>query len=296
MPGIIGLHDHLYYQQRDDVQLSQAVHRRRGDHDPHHRQPRFIPGVESSAVGRERRRSGARSVSLLAPIYKGHPSRSAGCIHSTTPTMPRLVRYWSEEGVQWFKAYTTITHDELAAAIDEAHKYGIKVTGHLCSIGFREAVSLASTISSTVTPPTASSCPASNRTFAIRAARFGVCIDRPSKSAVQQTIKEIVAKKVAMTSTLAVEELSSATRVPRDQRVLDALNPESAKNVKQYYDSAATRTTRSRASLKKAMEFEREFVKAGGLLGAGSDPAASARSPAIRTRGTSSCWSRPGSP
>jgi len=55
-----------------------------------------------------------------------------------------------------------------------------------------------------------------------------------------------------MTSTLAVEELSSATRVPRRPRVLDALNPESAKNVKQYYDSAATRNDAvARASLRR---------------------------------------------
>src|SRR5690606_30213145 len=36
----------------------------------------------------------------------------------------RLVRYWAEEGVTWFKAYTQISRAELAAAIDEAHKHG----------------------------------------------------------------------------------------------------------------------------------------------------------------------------
>jgi imidazolonepropionase-like amidohydrolase len=76
-----------------------------------------------------------------------------------------------------------------------------------------------------------------------------------------------------MTSTLAVEEISSATRVPRDQRVLDALAPNYAAQVKAYYDSAQFRKDSvPRLALKKAMEFEREFVKAGGLLGAGSDP------------------------
>ena len=35
-----------------------------------------------------------------------------------------------------------ITPDELAAAVKAAHAHGIKVTGHLCSIGFREAAAL----------------------------------------------------------------------------------------------------------------------------------------------------------
>ncbi|MGZ6383705.1 MAG: amidohydrolase family protein, partial [Bdellovibrionota bacterium] len=54
----------------------------------------------------------------------------------------RTVNYWLDEGVDNFKAYMFITHDELAAAIAAAHKRGAKVTGHLCTIGFREAAAL----------------------------------------------------------------------------------------------------------------------------------------------------------
>ena len=35
-----------------------------------------------------------------------------------------------------------ITRAELKAAVDAAHRRGIKVTGHLCSIGFREAAAI----------------------------------------------------------------------------------------------------------------------------------------------------------
>ncbi len=35
-----------------------------------------------------------------------------------------------------------ITRSELTAVIEEVHKRGLKVTGHLCSIGFREAAEL----------------------------------------------------------------------------------------------------------------------------------------------------------
>src|SRR5207237_6620272 len=41
-----------------------------------------------------------------------------------------------------FKAYAHITRDELKAAIEEAHKRGLKVTGHLCSVTYKEAAEL----------------------------------------------------------------------------------------------------------------------------------------------------------
>src|SRR3954447_7539606 len=46
-----------------------------------------------------------------------------------------------------------------------------------------------------------------------------------------------------------------------------------SKSVAQYYERGRTATDSvERAAFKKSMEFERAFVKAGGLLGAGSDP------------------------
>ena len=67
-------------------------------------------------------------------------------VSSYQPSSPddarRVVRYWAEEGVSWFKAYASISRAVLGAAIDEAHRLGIKVTGHLCSVSFREAVAL----------------------------------------------------------------------------------------------------------------------------------------------------------
>jgi len=54
----------------------------------------------------------------------------------------RVVRYWAEEGISWFKAYTWISRAELGAAIEEAHRNGVQVTAHLCSVGYREAVAL----------------------------------------------------------------------------------------------------------------------------------------------------------
>ena len=54
----------------------------------------------------------------------------------------RQVSYWAEMGATSFKAYMHITRAELSAAIDAAHKRGLKLTGHLCSITYREAAQL----------------------------------------------------------------------------------------------------------------------------------------------------------
>jgi imidazolonepropionase-like amidohydrolase len=54
----------------------------------------------------------------------------------------KLVDVWADKGATSFKAYMYLSHSSLAAAIDEAHKRGLKLTGHLCAVGFREAAAL----------------------------------------------------------------------------------------------------------------------------------------------------------
>ena len=53
-----------------------------------------------------------------------------------------MVDYWADRGVSSFKAYINITRAELKAAIEAAHKRGIKVTGHLCSVTYKEAAEM----------------------------------------------------------------------------------------------------------------------------------------------------------
>jgi hypothetical protein len=52
------------------------------------------------------------------------------------------VAYWADRGVTSFKAYAHITREELRAAVAEAHKHGLKVTGHLCSVTYAEAAEI----------------------------------------------------------------------------------------------------------------------------------------------------------
>src|SRR5439155_21832636 len=81
-------------------------------------------------------------IRLTAPYITGEHGGGAMAILSSPEAARRFVAYWAAEGATWIKAYTDIRRAELGAAIQEAHRRGIKVTGHLCSVSFQEAVSL----------------------------------------------------------------------------------------------------------------------------------------------------------
>src|SRR6516165_1816605 len=140
IPGIVGLHDHMYYSGRMQFAtyprlfLASGITtiRTTGSNDPYQElnlreaiQAGKVPGPEVVPCG---------------PYLEGKNGLRWARALNTPEDARRVVRYWSEEGITWFKAYTQITNAELAAAIDEAHKHGMKVTAHLCSVGFREAV------------------------------------------------------------------------------------------------------------------------------------------------------------
>lgn len=183
----------------------------------------------------------------------------------------RVVRYWAEEGVSWFKAYTEISRAELAAAIDEAHKHGLKVTAHLCSVTFSEAVDLGidnlehGLFANSEYDPRKQpdECPPG---FLNGYENLDI-----QSEPVQRTIRKMVDRGVAMTSTLVVYEVSVRDRPPIDERVFEILAPEIARDVRAVAEQRR-KDGLSPLILKKAMEFEYAFAKAGGLLAAGVDP------------------------
>jgi hypothetical protein len=91
---------------------------------------------------------------------------------------------------------------------------------------------------------------------------------------IQRLIGTLVEHHVAVTSTLPVFESLSGTRVPLlDNRVINLLAPELRVVYTAQKDVVSGRPdTVWGPMLKKEMEFEREFVRAGGLLVAGVDP------------------------
>src|SRR5213596_2554495 len=82
-------------------------------------------------------------IDATAPYLEG-PGLGLDQVHELTGVddARRMVNYWADAGATSFTAYTHITRAELRAAVEEAHKRGLKITGHLCSVTFREAASL----------------------------------------------------------------------------------------------------------------------------------------------------------
>jgi len=186
-----------------------------------------------------------------------------------------MVRYWAGQGVDDFKVYMNITRAELAAAIEEAHRLGLKITGHLGSIGFREAAAMGiddlehglMVDSEFVPGKQPDVCPPA------REGRVTLLKLDVSGPEVRETIRELVARKVAVTSTLPVFEISVPGRPPLQQRVLDAMSEEARLSYLTTRARIGERPDSPMASLlEKEMEFERAFVAAGGLLLAGPDP------------------------
>jgi hypothetical protein len=185
------------------------------------------------------------------------------------------VDYWIGEGATSFKAYMHITRAELAAAIAAAHTHDIKVTGHLCSIGFTEAVGLGidnlehGLVVDTEFLPgkTPDVCPDPKQAGA------GLAKMDIGDPRLQQLIKLLVDKHVAVTSTLPVFETFVPGRAPIDPRVLDAMLPEARAQYLKTREATAKKTDSYWPKL-FALEqaFERAFAKQGGLLMTGLDP------------------------
>jgi imidazolonepropionase-like amidohydrolase len=184
---------------------------------------------------------------------------------------------WANLGVTSFKVYTNIGRAELAALIAAAHKRDLKVTGHLCAVGFSEAADLGiDNLEHGLVVDTEffsgkkiDQCP--NRSdWLPELARIDV-----TSEPVQEMIRKLVSRGVAITSTLPVFETFAGQRFHLDPRMQAALSPDAyASCLSQIaYDRANPRWPQLwERTLKKEMQFEREFVGAGGLLVSGVDP------------------------
>jgi imidazolonepropionase-like amidohydrolase len=187
----------------------------------------------------------------------------------------RMVNQWADEGVTSFKAYMYINRAELGAAVEEAHKRHIKVTGHLCAVGFREAAALGidnlehgiAVDTEFVPGKKPDVCPPQAETVS-NLTKLDI-----ESAPVREMIRDLVARKVAVTSTLAVFEAFLPDRPPLQQRVLDALTADARTAYLTSRARAAERKDSPWAvALRKEMQFELAFARAGGLLMAGTDP------------------------
>ncbi|HLL74450.1 MAG TPA: amidohydrolase family protein [Pyrinomonadaceae bacterium] len=220
---------------------------------------------------------------VTAPYLEGRGAFTPVMRQLTGPEdARRMVNFWADAGATSFKAYMNITREELRAAVEEAHKRGLKVTGHLCSVGYREAAEIGIdnlehgllADSEFVPDKKPDQCPPGS---AVSASLRQLDINGP---AAKETIRALVAKNVAITSTLPVFEAGGAPLAQSGIGAASALLNPRVLNVMstdarvRYLQARARVSSESNyvALLRKAMDFERAFVQAGGLLVTGPDP------------------------
>lgn len=281
IPGLVGMHDHIFYPagpghyntlefSAPRLYLAAGVTtiRTTGGMEPY-TELNLKKAIEEGRIPGPRMR-------VTSPYLEGPGAFTLQMHELESPEEAReMVAYWAGVGIDDFKAYTNITRAQLAAAIEEIHTRGMKITGHLCSIGFREAAAMGIDnlehgllVDTEFTPgKRPDECPPSRAT---REALLALDVDGDE---VQTTIRELVSQGVAVTSTLPVYEISVPGRPPLDQGVLDAMAPDARAS----YVSTRNRIAESSNSiaadlLQLEMAFERAFVEAGGLLLAGPDP------------------------
>jgi imidazolonepropionase-like amidohydrolase len=291
LPGLIGMHEHLFYPTAGGFRGQLGMYSEQGNSGP---MLYLAAGVTTARTAGsinpyldlnlrkaiESGREAGPDLDVTGPYLEGPPAIQIPVHELDGPGDARkTVEYWHGEGVTSFKAYMHITPDELRASIDTAHKFGAKITAHLCSIGFTEAAEMGidnlehgiiidTEFYSKKLPGV---CPGTE----VSEREMDRSLDMQD-SRVQKMIHTLVEHHVAITSTLDVFEMSISGEPPIEtlKTTHDAMAAASWDTYMKYRNIQANKkdTPVTERLLHKEMEFERDFVRQGGLLMAGCDP------------------------
>ena len=295
LPGIVGMHGHLWFFARPNLQA-----------DGHYDRPGLATEMSFSAPRlylangvTTMRTAGSiepqTDVNLKREIEKGavpgpHLDVTGPYLDGPGAFGPRpqiltgprdareTVGFWADHGVTSFKAYTNITRASLRAAIVEAHRRGLKVLGHLCSVTYEEAAEMGIDslehgffVNTELDPDKKpDQCSDSSGDYTL---------EHMSQEQANRLIAMLVKHHVAITSTLP----SAAANVPRlnpsvggqpplQPAALAAMSPTARDAYLIELKHVRTGGPDMDQLLRRDMELERAFVAAGGLLMAGSDP------------------------
>jgi len=295
LPGLVGMHDHLYYTTSRDTQRNST-----GGIEPGfvvneipYSAPRLYlaAGVTTLRTTgsiepytdlkvRSRIDAGAMPgphLDLTAPYLEGQGTYFAQMHELAGPEEAgRFVDYWAETGMNSFKAYMNITRAELAAAVAAAHRHGLRITAHLCSVSWPEAIAAGIddlehgpvyTDSEFVADKQPDQCPAAPT--ALEASWTGKRVSDPE---VAQLIHALVEHHVAVTSTLPVFELRVPGRPAVQRRALNTMSSAARDSYLTYRALLDPADAAPGKLFRMEMDFEHAFAEAGGLLLAGPDP------------------------
>ncbi len=150
IPGLVGMHEHLFYPSMPGVPLytehafsfprlylaaGVTTARTAGTLEP-------ATDLNTKKMIDAGRMPGPKML-ITVGYLEGPGSFAVQMPELKTPDdASAFVNYWASQGAHSFKAYMNISRAALKAAIDAAHAQGKQLTGHLCSVGFREAAAM----------------------------------------------------------------------------------------------------------------------------------------------------------
>lgn len=275
IPGIVGLHEHTYFGGiRQTVQMNAGAYLYLGLGVTTAMTAGSQLAEQEVALKRnidEGRIPGPRLL-IGGPYVRGGASRTGPFRGVGSAEEARsFVDEWAAQGATWFKVLSG-PRNVLGWMIDAAHARGLHVSGHLCAVTFAEAAAMKIdalqhgfiTASEYVPGKQPDVCPRDNQ-------RAQADVDVES-SAVQESIRRIVASGTPVVSTLGVYESFNPGR-RLDARAMGMLAPATRREVEANHAALDKSSfTVPERLLSKMMRWERDFVAAGGLLGAGCDP------------------------
>jgi len=292
LPGLVGMHDHLFYTASRDTQRNSPGGLEPGFvvNEIAYSAPRLYlaAGVTTLRTTgsiepyadlkvRARIESGAMPgphLDLTAPYLEGAGTFFAQMHELAGPEeATKFVDYWAATGMTSFKGYMNITRAELAAAAAAAHRHGLKLTAHLCSVSWPEAVAAGVddlehgpvyTDSEFVTGRQSDKCPERSSSSWVGKSAGDADVTR--------LIRLLVEHRVAVTSTLPVFELTVPGRAPVQARTLEAMSADARSNYLTYRAQLDPADRVPAQLFRTEMDFEHAFAAAGGLLLTGPDP------------------------
>jgi imidazolonepropionase-like amidohydrolase len=275
IPGLVMLHEHLFYpsgQARYNTNeisfpplylAGGVTTMRTGGSVDTYTDLRVAQHVEEGRIPGPR-------MDVTGPYLEGPNGFVRAMPQLATPEQARAhVNFWMDQGVTSFKAYNLIDRATLGAAIEAAHARGAKVTGHLCSITYREAADLGIdnlehgffAATDWVADKAPDVCPRG-------ASETYLDLDLES-AAFTDLVEHLVDTDVALTSTLTVVERRAAGRQPPPLGAQEAMLPQLHERV---MASLGRGGEQAGLLLQKYMAMEKAFYDAGGLLVVGTDP------------------------
>lgn len=276
MPGLVQLHEHFYLAGPKGVLMAPLSY------------PRLFLAAGVTSLRSPGSANNYGDLKIARAIAEGNavgPSVDLGvymdvfgapALKGVTDT-EKYLSFWLDSGFTSVKAYRLTTSIPLKTAIEIAHRRGMKVTGHLCAVTYREAADLGidniehGFVMATDFMPDH---------------RHDVCSDPktpltnlatvdPDGPAATALIEHLIARKVAITSTLVTIEDFQAELPP--QQGMDLL-PEV---FRQYHEEMRLKERQPDAKgvlhlppsiVRNSARMELRFLRSGGLLVSGTDP------------------------